>query len=114
MTARRRRRRLYAERAEFLDVQVDGGAVAAGPAGDHKVVDGDVAPRQPGIVVKEKRKHARRHWTSPPVALNLAALYRRGKPTQSSDREAREELQLSIAAAGRSPPHRLTEDARHA
>jgi hypothetical protein len=49
---RRRRRRFYAERAEFLDVQLDGGAVAPGPTGHHKVIDGDVAARQPGIVVK--------------------------------------------------------------
>src|SRR6202451_2259530 len=97
---RRRRRRFYAERTEFLDVQLDGGAVAPGPAGHHEVFNRDVASRQPGIVVKQKRKYARRHWTSPPVALNLDALYRRGKATQSSDREAREEPQPSIAAAG--------------
>src|SRR4029077_8371807 len=103
---RRRCRRLYAERAEFLDVQLDGGAVAPGPAGHHKVIDGDVAPRQPGIVVKEKRKHARRHRTSPPVALDLAALYRRAKPTQSSDREARRGPAFCRLAQSSSSPRR--------
>ena len=38
---------------------LDGGAVAPGPAGNHQVIDRDVAARQPGIVMKKQGKHAR-------------------------------------------------------
>ena len=46
--------------------------------------------------------------------MNSAALYRRDKPTQSSDREAREGLRQCIAAGRRSLADHRKEDAHHA
>jgi hypothetical protein len=31
---------------------LDGGAIASGPAGDHEVVDGNVAASEAGVVMK--------------------------------------------------------------
>jgi hypothetical protein len=38
---------------------LDGGAVAAGPAGDHEALDRHVAAGEPGIIVKQKRQNTR-------------------------------------------------------
>ena len=56
------RRRLDADRLQFLDVMIEGRHVAAGPAGNHQIlyVDNDFLDRALGVAVEFQPRHRQR------------------------------------------------------
>src|SRR5271163_1712788 len=62
---RHRRRPFDALRFKFRDGILERSAVSPGPAGDHQMIDLNIAPRRPGLTLKHQRQNTRRH-TKPP------------------------------------------------
>src|SRR5262249_42420014 len=98
---RRRGRALHAECFQLFDVLLNRGRVASGPAGDHRLVDGDIGPPWArGIMQRKSENHASSRENADEGA-RLAGDQAGAKllfPWRTHSRQPKETIMRSIAA----------------